>query len=173
MENETKSLTLINRLNEYEKLTYEILNMAGDDVPEETAKALDAAVASLCEKADSYGFVMDRLKLFVEQCAKRKEEWAQGERTAKNSIESMKARMRFALTQLPEQSISGQEYRFFLTKPTAKLTIEPSEVPREYQKAEIAYKPDKEKIEKAIAAGQSIPGVTVSDSQQLRTGRPQ
>lgn len=163
--------TLIQLLNEYHAIAFEILSNAGDSVSEASAEALDGAVKSLCEKADSYGHVMASLKLFQEQCAQRKEEWMKGERTAKSSIEALKSRMRYVLSELPDQSLSGSEYRFFLTKPSSRVKIDETALPKEFMKAQISYVPDREKIEKAVADGASIAGVTIEASQQLREGR--
>lgn len=164
--------TLIGMLNDYSRISYEILSASGDDVLEEQVGALTTAINALCEKADNYGHVIDQLKSFADQCAARKEQWQAGERAAKNSIENLKARMRYVLSSIPDQSLQGEEFRFFLSKPSESVEIEAEKIPKEYMKTQISYVPDREKIEADLRAGKEIPGAKIAARQSMRQGRP-
>jgi hypothetical protein len=167
---EEKNLSLVERLQVYSKAAFTLIHQPGDSAA--TQAIIDEAYTAICEKADAYGHVMAQLEAFASQCKARKEEWQTGERAAKNTIDSLKERMRYVLSQLPEHEISGEEFEFFLTRASERLAIDASLVPKEYMRAKIVYEPDAAKIEAAIVEGIQIPGVTKIKSQQLRSRRP-
>src|SRR5579863_3250125 len=68
----------------------------------EIPKELEQRLAALCEKADAYGVVIDKLKdkqQFFKEQSERLEEYA---RTIASIVENLKFRMRIVLGGMPE-----------------------------------------------------------------------
>jgi hypothetical protein len=168
-----KKQTLIALHSEYQAIVYNLLRLCelGDEGVD-LAKLRDEAFAKLVEKADSYGFVIEQLESFGEQCKRRVEEWQKGVKASRSAIEGLKFRMRYILSQMDEQKITGSEFEFYLTKPTEKFEVDDTLLPKEYKKAVLVYERDEDKIEADMKEGKEIPGVTKKQSQQLRSRRP-
>lgn len=165
--------TLLEIHREFSTVMYQILNTESEDIPAEVQERYEQGLRELCHKADNYGVVIDQLASFGEQCKHKKEEFAAGERAAKNAQERLKSLMKFVLSQMDEQAVQGDSYRFYLSKPSSRLQIDENLLPKEFKKTVITHVPDKERIEQAVSDGKIIPGVTTIKSQSLRSGRPQ
>jgi len=168
----SKKPTLIQLWQEHANIVRDIVESSGEDVSETQANQLNIAMMALCEKADAYGHVQMQLEQFLEACKKRREEWQAGERSAKRAVDSLKERMRYVLTHIPENKLSGEEFCYYLTKPSLKLEIDETKIPKEYMKAVVTFQVDKEKIEMDLNKGANIPGVSKVETRQLRSKRP-
>jgi len=169
---ENNKPTLIKLWQDHANIVRDILESSGEDVSESQANQLNIAMVALCEKADAYGHVQMQLEQFLESCKKRREEWQNGERSAKRAIDSLKERMKYVLSHMPEARLTGDEFEFYLTKPSQKLEIDETQLPKEYMKAVITYQPDTERIKEETLKGVKIAGVTTPESRQLRSRRP-
>lgn len=167
-----KKKTLLEIHREFSTVMYQILNTESEDISPEVQERYETGLKELCKKADNYGVVLDQLASFAEQCKHKKDEFAAGERAAKNAQERLKTLMKYVLSQMDDQFVQGDSYKFYLSKPTSRIDIDENVLPKEFKKAVITYSADREKIEKVLAEGKLIPGVTIKKSQSLRSGRP-
>ena len=80
--------------------------------------------------------------------------------------------MRIVLGGMPDKSIQGEYYRFFLAKAKDKVTIDEAVLPKEFFKAKVTYVVDRDRIDAELAQGKTVPGVVVAPNTSLRSGRP-
>jgi hypothetical protein len=165
--------TLLSLNAEYQNVLFEITE-AGGELTTETEARLDATVLALCQKADAYGIVSDRLKHEAAFWKAQKDKCAHAQKVFENALERLKERMKFVLKALPGEALEGQLYRFSLKKGQPKIEINMELLPKELQFTEttIVTKPSMDKIEALLKEGKTVPGVTVTETKALMPGRP-
>lgn len=156
---------------EHANATYDLLALEDDENVSETQLAkVEETFKALATKADNCGYMLEQLAAVQELFKVRREKWQRAERTAKNAIERLRHWVKWTVSQSDSGEIMGEEVRFYLTKPTEKIVIDESKIPREFMKLVTSYIPDKERIEESVKAGIEISGVTRESIRQLRTG---
>ena len=164
--------SLVSLNSEYQSVAAELVSAGGEFTPE-SEKRLDAAITALCQKADGYGIIQEQLESQAEFWKMQKDKCAQAEKVFTGTIKNMKDRMKFVLRQFPGEALQGEFYRFFLTKSADTLQINSEELPPQFMTTEIKTVPDRDKIEAALARGETVPGVSkIVDNKALRVGRP-
>ena len=163
--------TLVSLDRDCREIIQAIVGAHGELTPE-TEILLEKKELALCEKTDSYGFVIDRLEAEAELWKQRKEECAQVERVIKNAQVRLKERMKFVLSQRPEKSLQGDVFRFSLIKAKDVLVLDEDLIPSTYKKARVVVEPDRDKIESELKSGKQIPGAAFRENFSLRKGMP-
>lgn len=163
--------SLIALNSQYQGIAVRLTELGGELTPETEAE-LDRVTSALIQKVDGYGFVQEQLEASAEFWKFQKEKCAHAQRVFENAITGLKARMKLVLAQHPDQALQGELYRFFLCDAKANVAIDENLLPAKFKKTRLEITPDKEKIDEALAAGETIPGVTVTPNKSLRSGRP-
>lgn len=168
---DSESLSLIQLDANYQKIAAELIEAGGELTPESEA-ALDKAVTALCEKTDAYGVVSDRLDNQAAYWKMQKDMCAKAQKTCENAIERLRERMRFILKDHPDKSLQGKIYRYFLAKSADKIEVDDNLLPGRFKTTQVSVTPNLALIKEELKKGVTIPGVTVTPSTALRTGRP-
>lgn len=156
---------------EHANAVYDLLAIADNEsVSEEALARVEEACKALATKADHCAYMLDHLAAAGEMFKAKKEQWMRAERTVKNSIERLRHWVKLTVSQTNSNEIVGEDERFYLTKPSPKIEIDETKIPREFMKLVTSYVPDKERIEESVKAGIEIPGASLVYTQQLRRG---
>ena len=144
-----------------------ILELHGGDVSHpEVQDALtkwEQATTDLTTKTENYAGLID----FYARRAKTRADAAADIRAAANvdtnKAQGLKDRLKYAMEQLGKKKFEGPRYSITLAKNggRAPLDIDESQVPQKFYRVELVL--DKQAIHDAIAAGESVPGVTEAE----------
>jgi len=170
-ETKTPSKTLIQLHNELQWVETAIQKAEGELTPA-TEQELDEKLLALCEKVDAYQVVMDKLSSRSQMFSDEAKRLSAYSKTIDNVQKSLKERLKFVLSQREDRSLQGEFIRFYLSDGKPALEIDETALPKEFQQADIVYKPNREKIEKTLSEGKAVPGVSIRSVVQLRSGRP-
>lgn len=166
---DTKSLPML--IEQAEALTNQILQTDGELTPElESALALNGL--ELREKLDSYGYVLDGLKLRKDYALDRLKQWDKIASNCETAIENIKSRMKLALERLDIPEVHGGEYSFRLqANPPSVIVDDEAKVPEEFKSTEVKVitKVDKKAILDALKDGRDVPGAHAERSTRLVT----
>ncbi len=156
-------------IEEAESLTNALLQAEGELTPE-----LDALMAmngrELRDKLDSYGYVIDSLKMRQAYSLQRLKEWERVASTCDKALDNIKFRIQNALMQMELPEIHGFEYTFKLQANPPHVVIEDENlIPGEFVTTETktTTKVDKKSIMDALKSGKSVPGAHAERSVKL------
>lgn len=166
MATETKSLaTLVKDHNALVELIIE----SGGELNETLEEWLKVDEKSIASKVDGYKFAMDDLASRSEFLKARADVFRQAATTIENVIDRVKSNLKYQMMAMEADEVLGNEFRFKLSKPTGRLSIENKDViPPSFTDEEIVFIPNKEKIKAALDAGETVPGCKIEFSQSLR-----
>lgn len=166
----TPSLVRLNA--EHSQIVAQLIDEGGELTPEREALLEDLQLA-LCRKTDAYGVVMAQLEAKAQFWKDQEEQCARAKRAAQNAADSLKARMKFVLSQTEGQELQGSLYRFFLARSKDKLCIDDEgSIPAEFKRSELLVSVDKKAVEAALAKGLQVSGARLEPVQALRKGSP-
>ena len=171
-EKKEPSTSLVALNSQYNAIASQLIAAGGELTPE-TEATLDKVMADLCTKADGYGIVIEKLDSQIEFWKYQKEKCAEAQQVFTNAKERLRARMKDTLKSMPDESLQGDCYRFFLAKSADTISIDPKQLPVTFKKTIFEQVPDRDKIDTALVKGEQIPGVVVlRNNKSLRSGRP-
>jgi len=158
--------TLIELTDTFARLDSILELHGGDTTHPEVESALtewEKTTTDLTTKAENYAGLID----FYDRRSKTRSDAAADIKAAasvdKNKSQGLKDRLKLALESLGKKKLEGPRYSITLAKNggRAPLDIDESRVPQKFYRVELVL--DKQAIHDAIAAGEDVPGVTVSE----------
>lgn len=125
---------------------------------------------NLAEKVDNYKLYMEHLDSRVDYFKGIKEQCNTAQNSLKGMIERMKNNLKFTMENLNVDELKGEMFRFKLSKKSQKIAVENEGlVPAKFGKEVTTTVLDMEMIEKAIEAGETVPGIKILESQSMRS----
>lgn len=157
------------------KITQNIINIENQILDndgvlsEELESFLTISQNNLATKIDDYSYLIDRLEKSIELFKAKKEEAARAQKSYENIIDTMKERLKFAMSEMNTSELSGNEYKYKLARSKSKIkVIDESVIPIDFIREKVTYEVDKEKIYNALENGVHIDGVILEETQSLR-----
>lgn len=139
------------------------------EITEDIEKMLVVKDVQLPAKVDSYGVVMDRMKMiqeFYEEKAKRYKNFANAAQVVQ---ERCKENINHAMNSLDTKELSGWETKFRLMRSAPSCNIvDESAVPELYKTQVITTKIDKKLILEHAKIGANVPGVEIEQKEYVR-----
>ncbi len=121
---------------------------------------LEGFQAVLADKVDGYAVVFSELSARVDKIDKEIERLKGLKKACETSIDSMKEYAKTALVDCGEKEFKSDLHSIKLCKAGGKPSLilaDTNDIPADYMKYEWVEKPDKEKIEEALKAGEELP----------------
>jgi len=160
--------SLMSLVKDHHKLDEDLFKADGE-LSAEMEEFLQITEKGLAQKVDSYKMYMDHLEYRSEYFKNLAIQALQYEKSFLNQIKRMKEILRFTMLQMQTNELKGEQYRFALTEPSAKLVIENEElVPVKFTKEEIIFKMDRDAIKAALESGEAVAGAKLETTNQLR-----
>lgn len=164
--------TLVTIMKDAQALETEILAHDGE-VTDLIEKWMQVNKDEMATKADSYKYAYDQLQDSAEVLKRKAKMFSDAAKTLENASEHLKERLKYSMEQFGFDSISGNDFKWALTKETtkSKLIIEDEQlIPPSYMKEEIKFTPNEEEITQALKAGVGVHGcrIEVKKSRSLR-----
>jgi len=123
---------------------------------------------NLAEKVDNYKLYIEHLESRNDYFKNIKDQANQAQNIFKNMVSRMKSNLKFSMQSMGTNEINGELYRFKLGKPKLKIFITNSEdIPLKFTKEVTKIEIDMDEIEKAVAAGEIVPGVAIEETSSL------
>lgn len=161
------STSLIKRAEEQIAL-WQLLEETGGELTPTMEVWLNEISTNLMDKVDGYKVVLDDL----ETESTRLKERAKGFQDAARSIDGIQAqikdRMKAAMTIMGVDEVSGQDYRFKLSRVKPALVIVQDELPESYLMEVRTLVPDKDRLRADLETGGFIPGARFEQNVALR-----
>lgn len=164
--------TLAQLFNEANEISMEVIKLHGEITPE-MEKAIDELQFETAEKVDNYDWQMDTLKHNAEIIKTRGNGLLKIGRTMENIIERIRDRMKFLMVEGQKPELYGNDCYFKLIvsvkKPTAKY--DEALIPAHFFDEQTVYVLNKDRLHDALAAGESVPGVSFESSETISLRR--
>jgi Siphovirus Gp157 len=165
----SKTLPVI--IQEAEALTNALLQFDGEITPELESQ-LAMSGQELRDKLDSYGYVIEALKMRQAYALQRLKEWEKVASGCDNALENIKSRIKHSLEQLDLPEVHGFEYSFRLqANPPSVIVDDENAIPEEFKTTEVktTVKISKKDILDALKDGRVVPGAHAERSTKLVT----
>lgn len=120
-------------------------------------------------KVDRYKLYMDHLDARAVYFKDIADQALAAKRLFENHKSRLKENVKYAMSSMDTTELEGDDWRFKLSAPKDKISIDDKLLPEDFKKTEIIKIPDREAVETALMLGEEIPGVTVEKSYQLRS----
>lgn len=154
----TEGISLIHRIVE-----------SGGEIDDAIDQALQINSSELAGKADAYSAVMDRLDNEAMYWKAKADECARVARSCSKAYDTMKDRIKAAMLTMSLREIEGEDVTFKLKPTTERLEIDAALLPPEWKMTVTDVIPDKERIKKALAIGESVPGCRLAGGFSFTT----
>lgn len=142
---------------------------SGGEISEELEAELKSWEENFEEKIDGYGVIMERFELSAEHWKRKASQMTQTARQLDNMVKRLKDRLRFGMTSLGRDEVTGDQYRFKLSKIAPKVVIEDeSVIPSVCLEKEEKWKISKTKVKDMLLSGRHVPGAYLEDNYSLR-----
>lgn len=163
---ESKSLLAIaNEVNSLETL---LLESMGEITPE-IEKHLIVKDTQLPDKVDSYYFIMEKMKANEAYYKSQAEKFTSAAKTFKNAQETLKERLKLAMSEMKIDEIKGHSFRFKLSNTKPSLIVEDeAQIPKEYFVQTISTTLEKDRLLEDLKIGQ-VAGCKLEPSFSLRS----
>lgn len=125
---------------------------------------------NIATKADHYRFVLDRLEANAEALDKRAKELRAAAVALHNVQESIKGRIKQAMTTMGTNEVKGESFRFKLSNSAPRIVVDNEDkVPLTFKREETVWTPDKKAIKESFDLGVPVEGCHIEQGQTLRT----
>lgn len=160
-----KSLAaIVNETNQIEQM---LLDSDGE-ITEAIESALAVRDLELAEKVDGYSHIMDRFAALETHYKEKAEFFSRISKQCKNVQERLKGNIKFAMQELGQSELVGEDIKFTLKPTSGSLVIEDEEmIPVEFKTEVIVTEIDKKKLKDAAAKAE-IPGARIEPGFSLR-----
>lgn len=149
-------------------ISHQLLESGGELTPEIEAR-LEVNTQSLLVKVDSYVAIEDQFKMQAEYFDQKAKAFQSIAKSYKSQVDRLRTRVKEAMKALGEDTVSGNEHYYRLSKSAPKLVIDDdSKVPREFWMIVQTEKIDNEKLKSALDAGLAIPGAHIEENGTLK-----
>lgn len=165
MNDESKSLAAL--FSEANEIGMKLIENEGEITPE-LEERLNQIQIDLPEKVDAYIFIMDALEAQESLYKKKADFFSTLARAHGNTREKIKGRVKYLMQESKRDEICGNDYRFKLSPSKPALKINPDLIPAKFTREQVEIVIDKPAIEKAIVAGEEVPGAHFETSVSLR-----
>jgi len=146
------------------------LSESGGELTPNLENELDLSKEQLPEKIDGYQHIMDYLEGERLIWKQRKYDCETQEKKFAKIIETMKDRIRIAMSLLETDELYGNIHRFKLINSKPKLIIHDDNlIPETYKIVTQIVSPDKDKIRADLEAGMPVPGAELRSDGALRS----
>jgi len=146
---------------------WHLLSESGGEITPVMQAWLDEIETGLATKVDSYKFVIDDLELESQRLKAKAKDINAAAKSLENLADSIKERMKAAMTKMGVNEVMGQDYRYRLTTGIQRLEIMPEVVSKDWFMQVVTLEPDKARIRAALDQGEFIPGARLVDSPRL------
>lgn len=129
-------------------------------------KEVDTQIAT---KIDSYVYFLDDISSEATRLQEEARALSDASRSLDRVYEALKDRIKQSMMVLGENELGGQKWRFKLVRSmNGPIEVDPSLVPKKYEKTTIVKELDRKQIKADLLAGEDVPGATLTESVQLR-----
>lgn len=160
--------TLVQLMAEAQDMATRLMECEGE-LTEDAEKALTINEKSLAVKVDNYVLVMEAMADRADYMAAKAKELQVVSRQLKVAREAVKERVKFVMLENELTDLTGQYYRFKISRVKPKYIIDEDQVPEKFKKEVITYKVDRDAVVEQMVEGVEIPGVKVEQGWALRT----
>ncbi len=141
---------------------------SGGEITEEIEKSLVVSEKQLTESVDQEIQKIERVEHIAELYKKKANAFASIAKNMAAYIESREQQIKDFMLSTGKESLPGQEYEYFLAKPTASVEVtDDFVIPEKFVK--VTRTPMKKEIKAALDCGEIIPGVKLKENRSLRT----
>lgn len=166
---QTEERSLVALMKDFNALD-ELLIESGGELDPVLEQWMQLNEKNISEKVDGYKLFMDHLAAKIDFLKGMEEEIYGTRKALANQIDRMKNTLKFAAAQMQKDELLGERYRFKISESKPKLSIEDADsIPAQFMTETIVFKPDLEALQKAIDAGEVIPGVKLVTTVSLRS----
>jgi len=149
----------------------ELIDQAQGEINPTVEEWLTDITQNLATKVDAYVGRLDHLSLVADICRKRAQDAQKAAQTIERMQGQLEARIKDTITALGVSELSGNEWRYKISKTKGALVINESELPPLYMMTVTTQSPDKDRVRDALDKGATIPGAMIRPGFQLRKYR--
>jgi hypothetical protein len=159
--------TLSEAIFEADKVEQMLID-SGGEITEEIEMALVVSEKALEQSIDKEVQKIERVEYVAEHYKRKAKIFANIAKNMANYIERREEQIKDYMMAHNLEVMSGQEYEYFLAKPTCSVeVVDDLLLPEKFFKIE--KKPLKIEIKAALDSGEQVPGVKLKESRSLRT----
>lgn len=141
---------------------------SGGEITEEIEKSLVVSEKQLTESVDQEIQKLERVEHVAELYKKKASAFAAIAKNMANYIETREQQIKEFMLSTGKESIAGQEYEYFLAKPTVSVeVVDDILIPDRFMK--LVRTPMKKEIKDALESGLEIIGAKLKENRSLRT----
>lgn len=164
-----ESKSLISIVKDFNAID-ELLIENGGELNQTLEQWMEINETNLVEKVDNYKLYIDHLDARNDYFKGIKDQANSAQNIFKNMKKKMKANLEYAMERMKKDELSGQMFRFKLSKPSSQVVIEDAEkLPLEFMDEKTVFVPNVKKIEEALERGDLIDGARLETSTSLRS----
>jgi uncharacterized protein YacL (UPF0231 family) len=146
----------------------QMLIESGGEITNEIEQALVVSEKSIGESVDREIQKIERIEHVADLYKKKADQFAMIAKTMSLFIERREQQIKEFMLATEKETLSGQEYEYFLAKPTVSTDIvDDLLVPDKFIK--VTRSPMKTEIKKALESGEEVPGARLIENRSLRT----
>jgi len=160
--------SLIRLVQSSNSLVQALLETGGELTPEIEA-ALAHIDTKLPEKVDSYQSIMDRLEIESEYWALKADQFKKMATACKNARERLKDNIKYAMNELGQTELVGNDFKFKLSNSKPKLVVDDVSLDRAYFMQVTETVVDKKRIEEDLRLGIPVKGAKLEEVKSLRS----
>lgn len=139
------------------------------EISPELERMLEEVEAKLAVKADSYKYLLDRLKYSAEMLWGQAESFDRAAKQLDMAQERLRDRIKQVMIMRETQEVNGVNWRWRLQAAAPKLEVDLDQLPHELKIEKVTYAPNRELINELLRAGKEVPGVKVVPVTTLRS----
>jgi hypothetical protein len=154
----------------------ELLLECGGDISDEkieeiTTRWMTEITSDLANKSDGYKLKTDDMEKMQIQFKEYETLYRNARKSLERVAESLKDRMKLAMTQLGVDEIQGHQFKYKLSDSSPSVEIvDESQLPAAYCREKVTYEVDKKAVkEHILSTGEELPGCRLIKGKTLRT----
>lgn len=141
---------------------------AGGELSEAIEQHFTELGEQIGQKADSYGFYLDRLDHEMDFWKEKAEIYQKVAKACKTLQDKLKENLKASMIAMNMPEIEGDDTRFKISRAAPKLVIDEATLSNDWKMQVTEWQVDRDRIKKAIEVGTEIPGVKQEDVFTLR-----
>jgi Siphovirus Gp157. len=125
--------------------------------------------SNLANKVDRYYYFIESLEKGAEFFKARAEEATKARKQYESAIDRLKDNLTLAMHDLKTDELTGEEFRFKLSKSKPAVEIlDEEKLPASYMREKVTYTPDKDLIKQDLDKGLIVPGARLVEKSSIR-----
>lgn len=145
----------------------QLLIESGGELTPELEQALVVSEKSLAESVDSEIQKLERIEYVADHYKKKADTFLMIAKSMQLYIERREQQIKEFMLNRGDETLSGQEYEYFLAKPTVSVdVVDDLILPDQFVK--VTRTPMKKEIKAALESGAQVPGVVLKENRSLR-----